>query len=165
MTITCRLGLHQWGYFIDGYLCRACPVCEKVQYDLHLRRQIITPRRVTLAVAMLVVGIAVAVLLSVAPARAAQPYGGCDEAWQAPRSEGAAWCRHHGWTVRPFIVVGPRNWVRYYDLPSCKYEDASSGPVPCKWNFDDGDGNGKGDAYWVTGTNTDARFHYVEGVR
>jgi len=28
-----------------------------------------------------------------------QPYGGCDEAWQAPYSEGADWCRDHGWTI------------------------------------------------------------------
>lgn len=24
------------------------------------------------------------------------PYGGCDEAWQAPKSAGAQWCRDHG---------------------------------------------------------------------
>ena len=28
-----------------------------------------------------------------------QPYGGCDEAWQAPRSDGAQWCRDHGYAV------------------------------------------------------------------
>lgn len=29
------------------------------------------------------------------PAAALEPYGGCDEAWQAPQSEGAQWCRDH----------------------------------------------------------------------
>lgn len=29
------------------------------------------------------------------PAAAIEPYGGCDEAWQAPKSEGAQWCRDH----------------------------------------------------------------------
>lgn len=26
-----------------------------------------------------------------------EPYGGCDEAWQAPKSPGARWCRAHGY--------------------------------------------------------------------
>lgn len=29
------------------------------------------------------------------PAALIEPYGGCDEAWQAPKSEGAQWCRDH----------------------------------------------------------------------
>ena len=29
----------------------------------------------------------------------AEPYGGCDEAWQAPDSDGANWCRSHGFDV------------------------------------------------------------------
>lgn len=28
-----------------------------------------------------------------------QPYGGCDEAWQAPHSKGARECRLHGFEV------------------------------------------------------------------
>lgn len=30
---------------------------------------------------------------------AVEPYGGCDEAWQAPHSEGAAYCRSLGYDV------------------------------------------------------------------
>lgn len=33
------------------------------------------------------------------PAQQLQPYGGCDEAWQAPDSPGAEWCRNHGYLV------------------------------------------------------------------
>lgn len=29
-----------------------------------------------------------------------EPYGGCDEAWQAPHSEGADLCRELGWVIR-----------------------------------------------------------------
>jgi hypothetical protein len=28
-----------------------------------------------------------------------EPYGGCDEAWQAPQSRGARECRQHGYAV------------------------------------------------------------------
>ena len=44
-----------------------------------------------------------------------QPYGGCKEAWQAPRSEGARECRAHGWTVYRWIVLNPDGIVRYYN--------------------------------------------------
>ena len=32
--LACRVGLHPWRYFVDGRVCRACPRCRKVQYDL-----------------------------------------------------------------------------------------------------------------------------------
>jgi hypothetical protein len=92
-----------------------------------------------------------------------QPYGGCKEAWQAPQSDGADWCRDHGWVVRKRIVVGPKNWVRYYTLNECAVEDASNGPVPCQWNL--ARPKSAGDDYWVTGSNEDPRYHYVKGVR
>lgn len=93
------------------------------------------------------------------------PYGGCSEAWQAPQSSGADWCRSRGWVVRPRIVVSPRGVVRFHRLPSCAVEDASSGPVPCSWNIRATDGNGAGMAYFVTGSNDRPRFHYVKRVR
>lgn len=64
-------------------------------------------------------------LVAVPRADAHQPYGGCDEAWQAPRSQGAAHCRSHGWLVRPRIVVGPHGWVRFNRMPACVNEDGS----------------------------------------
>ena len=91
----------------------------------------------------------------------AQPYGGCAEAWQAPRSEGAQWCRDHGWTVGARYVISPRRILRHYRLPSCEVEDASSGPVPCGWNVVAVDGNGRGRAYVVTGSNRHPAFLYV----
>jgi hypothetical protein len=77
-----------------------------------------------------------------------QPYGGCKEAWQAPKSPAADECRDHGWTVTARVVIGPRGVVRFSSLPSCRVEDASSGPVPCSWNLNrERDGNGIGLAF------------------
>ena len=30
----CWVNLHDWRYFIDGSICRACTRCPRVQYDL-----------------------------------------------------------------------------------------------------------------------------------
>lgn len=90
-----------------------------------------------------VVGLA-ALLNFTAPAYAApdptyprwsQPYGGCDEAWQAPRSTGADECRDHGWTVHWWIVVSPKDRVAFVDpsINQCANEDAGRF---CTWNFD-----------------------------
>ena len=87
-----------------------------------------------------------------------QPYGGCKEAHAYPQTRGAADCRALGWTVRPRLVVDPRGVVRFSRLPHCAIEDASSGPVPCSWNFGPGDGNGRGLSYWV---DRHDRTHYV----
>lgn len=92
-----------------------------------------------------------------------QPYGGCDEAWQAPRSGGAQWCRDHGWTVRHRLVVSPHRVVKFSTLPSCKTDDGG-GPVPCSWNFGTTDGNGIGRAYYVTNPQHPAH-HYVWATR
>lgn len=63
-----------------------------------------------------------------------QPYGGCDEAWQAPHSTGADECRAHGWTVKWWIIVSPKDRVRYVDpsINQCANEDAGRF---CTWNF------------------------------
>ena len=123
-----------------------------------MRRTILT---VTLAAALST--------LSTPPA-AAQPYGGCDEAWQAPKSEGAEWCRDHGWTVRARYVIGPAGYLRYSSLPSCRFEDGSGQPVRggnrnCSWNVHRGDGNGRGDQYLVVGPASNRRFIDLAGVR
>jgi len=31
----CRLGLHDWHYFIDGDICRSCRRCRTQQFDLN----------------------------------------------------------------------------------------------------------------------------------
>jgi hypothetical protein len=78
-----------------------------------------------------------------------QPYGGCKEAWQAPRSAGAQWCRDHGWTVRRNLVVSPKRVVRYDAMPECRHEDGSGQRAACSWNFwGHSNGNGRGLSYW-----------------
>lgn len=112
-------------------------------------------RRTLLAASVL----AVSVLHS--PAAAHQPYGGCDEAWQAPRSAGADHCRDHGWTVRPRVVISPRGWVRAIRLPQCRAEDDFR---PCYWDAS-ARGNGEGRSYVVVGTWQRHRVIYVRGFR
>lgn len=80
------------------------------------------------------------------PADAAtQPYGGCDEGWQAPRSAGADDCRALGWTIRKRLVVNNHGRVVVHAMPSCPSEDAGRF---CSWNINPGDGNGQGQAFW-----------------
>lgn len=115
----------------------------------------------------LIAGLLVAgVLVMAAPAKAnlvtrSVPYGGCKEVVQDPatmgRTEGGAWCRAHGWTIRPRLVVGDRGVVRFHRMPSCEHEDASS-DRPCSWNIRGGDGNGRGLAFWADERN---HAHYV----
>lgn len=102
-------------------------------------------------------GSATVMVLAGDPARAqvfavtaVEPYGGCKEAWQAPRSPGAKLCRQLGYTVSARFVVGPRGVVLRSSLPHCRYEDGSGGPRPCTWNIGRRiDGNGIGLAYKV----------------
>lgn len=47
-----------------------------------------------------------------------QPYGGCKEAYQAPRSQGARECRQHGWLVKRWIVATPTGEMRYISGPA-----------------------------------------------
>lgn len=93
---------------------------------------------------------------------AAQPYGGCDEAYRYARSAGAQDCREAGWTIRPRLVVGPHGYVRMSALPHCIHEDGSGQRSACSWNFHRGgeDGNGKGRMLWIDGHD---RVHYVNG--
>lgn len=74
-----------------------------------------------------------------------EPYGGCDEAWQAPKSEGAAWCRRHGWTVRPNFVIDKHNVLRTTRFGACENEDSTG----CYWNAMTR-GNHIGDSYIVS---------------
>ena len=98
---------------------------------------------------------AAVVVLAGSPARAAtsgatEPYGGCDEAWQAPRSPGAELCRALGYSVSARFVLSPRGVVLHSSLPHCRFEDGSGGRRPCTWNVGPRtDGNGVGLAYKV----------------
>lgn len=85
-----------------------------------------------------------------------KPYGGCAEAWQAPTSAGADWCRRHGWTVNSGIVVGPHAVLRAHRLPHCRYEDGSD-QGRCLW-LGYVDGNRHGLSYWVDSHDT---VHYL----
>lgn len=73
----------------------------------------------------------------------AQPYGGCKEAWQAPRSEGANTCRKAGWTVHKRFVLNPRRVPVYLRMDPCEVEDS---PGPCFWNALV-EGNGEGQSF------------------
>lgn len=80
------------------------------------------------------------------PAYGHQPYGGCKEAWQAPRSTGADHCRDHGWTVRKRFVIGPAGVVRFISLRPCPTEDSGD----CYWNARTM-GDGRGDSFIIKG--------------
>lgn len=70
------------------------------------------------------------------------PYGGCKEANVNVHSDGARWCRQHGWIVMKRLLVSP-NGKASTGLPRCKSEDASG--VSCYWNsLARGNGNGHG---------------------
>lgn len=115
-----------------------------------------TARRALAAAAILTILVTSFILLttgrSYADAAAApQPYGGCAEAWQAPKSEGADDCREAGWTVRKRVVLNPHAVIRYWNLDPCEYEDGSGTTKTCGW-LGNIDGNGRGLSYFVTGT-------------
>jgi hypothetical protein len=103
--------------------------------------------------------VTVAMVLPTGPGHADAPYGGCKEAWQAPHSQGADWCRAHGWTVRARLLVGPHGVVRMHRLPHCREEDGSGQRSACTWNIGRRvDGDGQGLSYWV---GPGDRVHYV----
>lgn len=106
------------------------------------------------------VAVALTTLAATPPASAHQPYGGCDEAWQAPRSGGATHCRQHRWIVRPRVVIGPHGYVRANLLPPCASDDIDG--HACYWNAAKR-GNHQGDSFVVVGTYDHHRVIYVEG--
>lgn len=73
------------------------------------------------------------------------PYGGCGEAWRYPSSDGAGWCRHHGWTIHKHFTIDPVNRLWATDLPKCRTEDS----IGCYWNAAKR-GNGRGDSFVVS---------------
>lgn len=90
-------------------------------------------------------------MVTTAPAASShQPYGGCQEAWQAPDSEAAAHCEVHGFVIRADSVV--RDWK------PCTHEDGS-GMVRCIWDARHM-GNGHGLSFKVRHGGTD-RAVYV----
>jgi hypothetical protein len=93
---------------------------------------------------------------------ATEPYGGCAEAWMAPRSAGARLCRDLGYAVSARFVLSPRGVVLHSSLPHCRSEDGSGGRRPCTWNVGRRvDGNGVGLAYKVR-RNMTARYVWAE---
>jgi hypothetical protein len=76
----------------------------------------------------------------------AQPYGGCKEGYQFPRSQGAAECRAHGWTVKRWLVVSPAGYVRY--LRGSRYLCSTRTDRVCVW-FATAQGNGNGRSWWT----------------
>lgn len=104
--------------------------------------------RTAWAFAVLVVGLLLVMMgLLLAPkGEAAQPYGGCDEAWQAPHSTGADECRALGWTVKRSLVLDPTNRVRaLMGVAPCVSEDQET---QCFWKATCR-GNGRGDSFVV----------------
>lgn len=83
-------------------------------------------------------------------------YGGCAEAWQAPRSDGAAECRERGWLVKSRLVVSPSGYVKVVRVPRCAVEDDRN----CYWNARVR-GNRTGRSFVALGD----RHYYVEGFR
>ena len=84
-------------------------------------RKIVRVTVTTLVAAGILVGTIVGVVNEAQAWR--QPSGGCTEAWQAPKSKGAAQCRAHGWTVTARLVLDPRHIVKYSTVQQCRFED------------------------------------------
>jgi hypothetical protein len=87
-----------------------------------------------------------------------EPYGGCDEGWQAPRSQGADDCRDMGWVVKARLVVGPNGWVHVVRLPRCATEDGGR----CYWQARR-QGNGRGVSFVNLGSTDEPRRVTVRG--
>lgn len=128
----------------------------KTTRDMSALRERLTVWAAVVAGAAALLGGATVLVLAGGPARslehadARQPYGGCAEAWQAPRSPGAQQCRELGYAISARFLVSPRGVVLHSSLRHCAYEDGSGGPRPCTWNVGTRrDGNGRGLAYKV----------------
>lgn len=96
---------------------------------------------------LVLTGVNFGVVEEPAPVAWQQPYGGCDEAWQAPRSPGARDCRLHGWTIQRGFVLRPNNTVAYLRMDPCREEDSDG---PCFWNAER-QGNGTGTSFIIKG--------------
>lgn len=148
-----------------AWACTPASIREAVaaQHSGHEQAQHATGRQAgvsdlwALCAATFLIGVMLAVVGMAAPAHAA-PYGGCEEAWQAPQSKGAQACRASGWTVRARISVNKHGVVRAHRLPSCEHEDGSGSKAACSWNIRSRDGNGSGLALWYDPAN---RAHFV----
>jgi hypothetical protein len=103
------------------------------------------------------------VIIPVKASATAEQQASCVAAHTDPQGVDAGQCRDHGWTVKGRLVVGPNGWVKFSRITHCYNEDGSGQIVlPCSWNFTDGDGNGKGLSYWLSGTSwRHQHVHYV----
>lgn len=72
-----------------------------------------------------------------------EPYGGCDEAYLYPGTEGAQWCEEHG---LPKIKVDEHNVLVDHNLPPCANDEPAGGP--CLWDALVR-GNGYGNSFWL----------------
>lgn len=78
------------------------------------------------------------------------PYGGCDESWRYVKSEGADWCRAHGWTVRNRVLIDNHGVSREIVLPACRFEDGSRQRDNCVEHGDRiNDGTRPAFSYWI----------------
>lgn len=121
----------------------------------HRLSLLVTIIRIVLTIAAVLCGIVSVVALSASESHATEqattePYGGCDEAWQYPQTQGADDCRALGWIVSRRLVVTDRGIVMYSTLPHCRQEDGSGQRNQrCTWNIGPTiDGDGRGLAYW-----------------
>lgn len=68
------------------------------------------------------------------------PYGGCREGGVAPHSEGARWCRNHGWIITRMVTISPHG-AAVTGFKPCREEDSRR----CYWNaLKRGNGYGHG---------------------
>lgn len=121
--------------------------------------------RVCAVIAIVAVTLSACILLFGGKANAAEPYGGCKELTQVVQglpdmahTDGARYCRRHGWIVREHVVVTPFGHA-FTDLPKCEQEDS----IRCYWNARR-DGNGLGMGY-VAVTGRLIRVDYINGKR
>ena len=102
-----------------------------------------------IAAALTLVIVVIGVTMDEADASDYQPYGGCKEAIDYPRTEGADICRRHGWTVTRHIIVRPDGYVvAWQNLPRCDRAET----FPC---------HGKGWRWWV---NSGKHLYHLKGV-
>jgi len=119
-------------------------------------------RRVCIGIVLGTIILAGCILAFGGKADAAKPYGGCKEVYQvldgtvSVHSDGARYCRQHGWIVRRNVVVDPFGQA-VVNVPECKNEDESK--RVCYWDSL-GQGNKRGHGFIAL----PGRTVYVDGV-
>lgn len=75
-----------------------------------------------------------------------EPYGGCDEAYRYPGTQGYRWCEDNHLLPGTVIKVSEHDVLIASNLPPCPFDEPNGGP--CLWNADI-EGNGNGTSYWL----------------